>query len=160
MQNETATPIEFYENSSADSPKLFQWRPASSRGAIVDRIDSLSVVTWNIWFDKLEQDTRYSSVLKELVSIPPIDVIALQEVTPAFLEMIYADITIQRDWLLTDYRDANHRQEIVESWYGNIFLVRRKWARNIRGWVTKFPTSRMGRYLVTLEIFQGDTSVV
>ena len=113
-------------DSSGDLSKPLQWRPASSRSAVADRIDSLRLVTWNIWFDKLEQNTRYSSVLKELISIPSVDVIALQEVTSAFLEMIQADITIQRDWLLTDYRDANHRQQtarigtgIFSSYGGN-----------------------------------------
>jgi endonuclease/exonuclease/phosphatase family metal-dependent hydrolase len=160
MKTELATPVEFYECSFSDSSKPLQWRPASSRNAVTDRIDSLRLVTWNIWFDKLEQDRRYSSVLKELTSIPSVDVIALQEVTSAFLEMIQVDSIIQKDWLLTDHRDANHRQQITENWYGNIFLVRRKWAGNIRGWVIKFQTSKLGRFLVTVEIFQRDASVV
>jgi hypothetical protein len=158
METELITAIEFYEYSG--DPSKLQWRPASARGAIADCIKSLGLVTWNVWFDKLEQDTRHSSVLQELTSIPSIDVIALQEATSAFLEIIQTDTTIQSDWLLTDYRDANHRRQIVENWYGSIFLVRRKWAGNIRGSVTKFPTSKLGRFLLTLEIFQGDTSVV
>src|SRR6266496_189804 len=157
MNSESAAPIDFYEYSSDNALNPPQWSPASSGTAIVDRIDSLHLVTWNIWFDKLEQDIRYSSSLQELLSIPSIDVIAIQEATSEFFELIQADTTIQRDWLFTDYRDANHRIQITENWYGNIFLVRKKWAGNIRGWVKRFPTSSFGRFLVIFEIFQGDT---
>lgn len=162
MSTNPANPILFYEyapsNSHSAAPS--QWIPASSYAPHVDRISSLRVVTWNIWFDRREQDIRFPAVLAELLSIPLVDVICLQEATTSLLDLIRADKTIRQDWLITDYTDENHRWEIPPSWYGNIFLVRKVWAGNIRGWVKRFPTSSMGRFALVLEIGKGDECMV
>lgn len=162
MSTNPANPILFYEyapsNSHSAAPS--QWIPVSSYDPHLDRISSLRVVTWNIWFDRREQHIRFPAVLAELLSIPLVDVICLQEVTTSFLDLIRADKTIRRDWLITDYTDENHRWEIPPSWYGNIFLVRKVWAGNIRGWVKRFPTSRMGRFALVLEIGKDDECMV
>lgn len=157
----SAISVDFCEYTSSDGPSNpSQWIPVSSPTAIADRIDSFRLVTWNIWFDKLEKNIRNYSILRELFSIPSVDVIALQEVTSYFLELVQKEKIICSEWIITDYRDTKHRRGISENWYGNIFLVRKKWAGNIRGWVKGFPTSSKGRFIEILEIFQGDTSVV
>ena len=159
------TRIPFYEFSSKDS-SASQWQPVSSCSgpypAIVDRIDTLGLLTWNIWFDKLEQRSRFVAILETITSLNNFDIIALQEVTPEFLQLARAHPAVQRDWIFTDYQDQEHQKGIDQTWYGNMFLVRRKWIGNIRGWVQKFPTSTMNRFVVLLEVFQGDnnTSVV
>jgi hypothetical protein len=157
----TTTTIPFYEYASKDPGKP-QWQPVSSCSPTVDRdrIDTLRLLIWNIWFDKLEHNIRFSAVIEEILSIPNLDIAGLQEVTPEFLNLARAHPVIQRDWILTDYEDEQHLRELDPTWYGNVFLVRRKWAGSIRGWVKKFPTSTMKRFVVMLEIFQGDTSVV
>jgi hypothetical protein len=162
MSSGSGTPIIFYEYvpSSTESGESSQWSPVSSHPPCVDPITSLRVVTWNIWFDRRDQRTRFSAVIAELRAMPCIDVICLQEVTTSFLDLIHADAAIRTDWLITDYTDENHRWEIPPSWYGNIVLVRKKWAGNIGGWVKKFPTSTMGRYALVLEISQNDKCVV
>lgn len=155
------TRIPFYVFSSKVS-NASQWQPVLSCScpypAIVDRIDTLRLLTWNIWFDKLEQRNRFVAILEKITSLPNLDIIALQEVTPEFLQLARAHPAIQQDWIFTDYQDQEHQKGIDPTWYGNIFLVRRKWIGNIRGWVQKFPTSTMNRFVVLLEIFQGDNS--
>jgi endonuclease/exonuclease/phosphatase family metal-dependent hydrolase len=162
MSTNPANPILFYEyvSTNSHSPESSQWSPVSSHPPNADRISSFRVITWNIWFDRREQHVRFSAVLTELLSIPLVDVICLQEVTTSFLDLIRADKSIRRDWLITDYTDENHRWEVVPSWYGNIFLVRKVWAGNIQGWVKRFPSSRMGRFALVMEIVDDDKCMV
>lgn len=162
MSRNPANPILFYEYAplNSHSPESSQWIPVTSHTSKVDRISSLRVVTWNIWFDRREQHIRFPAVLAELRSLPLVDVICLQEVTTSFLELIRADKSIRQNWLITDYTDEIHRREIPPSWYGNILLVRKAWAGNIRGWVKRFPSSSMGRFAVILEIGNDDECMV
>jgi hypothetical protein len=158
----SATPISFYEyragTTSADDS---DWRPLDSTyPGITNPITDLRIVTWNVWFDKVEKRTRFEGSLKELLAIPALDVVSLQEVTPQFLEWLQFSEEIRSDWLLTNAWDSDHRREIPENWYGCVFLVRKRLAGNIRGWVKKFPTSKMGRFVVMADIFQKEESVV
>jgi hypothetical protein len=134
--------------------------PLSIHATITDCIDTVRLVTWNIWFDELQHDLRYHSVLDELLTIPLVDVISIQEVTSRFFELLRIDSRVRNDWLMTDYTDDSHRREIPPNWYGNIFLIRKKWAGSIRGWVRKFPTSNRKRFIEIIEIFQEHTSMV
>ena len=161
MASAKATPIHFYEHiPQTSSTKGGDWRPISSHQPLADSITTLRIVTWNIWYDDLEQNIRFSGALKELLAVPSVDVVSLQEVTPQFLRWMQSSPDIRADWVLTDCWDAEHQQEIPANSYGCVMLVKRKWAANIRGWVKKFPTSKMGRFVVMMEIFQEDASLV
>jgi hypothetical protein len=159
-----ATPLVFYKytsrSSSLNDISGPEWRPLSPSSTLKDPITNLRLVTWNIWFDKDDQAIRFQAVIDQLHNIPTPDVVSLQEVTPSFLEMIRADEWIRAEWVMTDYLDANHQKQIAPNWYGNMLLVRKKWAGNIRGWTQKFPTSVYGRFIDMVEIFEGDKSVV
>lgn len=61
---------------------------------------------------------------------------------------------------MTDYTDREHDKELDRTWYGNIFLVRRGLGRGIQGWVKMFDNSSMKRFVVILEVLQGDKSLV
>lgn len=161
MDTGSTISIDFYEYIVSDQQsKPSQWTTINPQIAMGDHIESFRLVTWNIWFDKLEQDLRNSSILQELFSIPSVDIIAIQEATTPFLELIQSDKRIRTGWIITDYRDINYGREISSNWYGNIFLVRKKWIGNIRGWVKMFPTSNQGRFIEVLEISRAETSVV
>src|SRR6202035_4488882 len=158
----SATPIEFYEYATSDSSSTndSQWQPLISHAPITEPIVALQLATWNVWFDELEQKTRFSAIIEILLSITSLDIVSLQEVTPEFLKIAQRHPSIQANWVLTDCWDAAHQEELQSSGKGNIFLVRRKCAGNARAWVKKFPTSTMERFVVMLEISQGDTNVV
>jgi hypothetical protein len=163
MARTSATPVLFYEYIPHDisATEHSGWRPTSeSHPSLADSITTLRLITWNIWFDKLEQKPRFLGTLRKLLETPSVDIVSLQEVTPQFIHGLQSSTAIRTDWLLTDCWDADHQREIPPKLYGNIFLVRRKWAGNVRGWAKKFPTSTMGRFVVMAEVFQGTASVV
>ena len=49
----------------------------------------LTVMTWNMWFDKKNRAQRTETLLNEIISYNP-DIVALQEVVPESLEIIIA----------------------------------------------------------------------
>lgn len=160
-----AVPITFYQLLDGPNTTKPNWQPIghfSPNEPFADRPKRLRLITWNVWYEQVEQESRFSGFIKEISTITasPVDIIALQEVTPRFLSWLQADITIGSNWLLTDPWDESHRKGIPENWYGIIFLVNRKWARNIRGWAQAFPTSKMGRFVEMVEFFCGDESIV
>jgi endonuclease/exonuclease/phosphatase family metal-dependent hydrolase len=158
----SATPIPFYEFSSDKASEAPKWSPMDLTPDENLAIHGFTLATWNVWFGKLEQDIRFASVVKTLLSLSA-DIVCIQEATPGFIEKVFANSDIRRDWVLSDYRDEHHKTEIQgheEIWYGNMILVQKKWAGNIRGWVKQFPTSKKRRYIVILEIYQGNTGAV
>ncbi|MDB4989869.1 MAG: endonuclease [Myxococcaceae bacterium] len=104
-------------------------------------LHTLRVATFNVWFDSFEQAVRRRAVLDILERESP-DVIALEEVTPSFLDAllaepwIRADYAISRVWLSPTVR------------YDVVMLSKLP--------VTRFTahtlTSRMGRMLHTVEL--------
>jgi hypothetical protein len=161
----SSAPIQLYEyvpsiNPTKTSGSRKDWCLVSHHPELPAPVTACSVVTWNVWFDKLEQESRFQGALKELLSLPSVDLICLQEVTPQFIEWLQLSADIRAEWLMTDCWDAYHQAEIPPNWYGCIFLVNKKWAGNIRGWVRKFPTSKMGRFVIMAEVFQGHASLV
>src|SRR5579859_2086862 len=125
-------------------------------------IPSITLLTWNIWFDALFQNPRFTTILHTITTYPNLDIVALQEVTPPFIRLAKSHPEIQRNWIITDYTDSEHGTEIQRTWYGNIFLVRRGLveAGEIRGWVKRFEGSKMRRFVVLLEISRGSKSLV
>ena len=50
-------------------------------------MSSISVLTWNVWFDDFKKEERYNEILTICRAIGP-DVVCLQEVTPFFIRML------------------------------------------------------------------------
>lgn len=166
METSSATPIDFYEHvipevrldfATTEDP---DWHPIEFKREASDPINSLRIVTWNVWFDKVQQKTRFLGALDELFKLPDVDIVCLQEVTKEFLGWLKSTPEIRADWLVTDRWDADHAREVPENYYGCIFLLRKKWAGNVRAWVQKFPTSKMGRFVVMAEFFQAGKTLV
>jgi hypothetical protein len=154
MDNLTAVPIPFYEYTSGS------WSPASSKSAMQENVEFLRLVNYNIWFDELEQPARFNAVLAEIFALPDVDIVAIQESTPEFIAIARANPSIQRDWLVTDFHDAAHLSHLYFNFYGNSYLVRKKWAGRIQGWVREFPKSSLKRYIVILDILQQNSTIV
>jgi tyrosyl-DNA phosphodiesterase 2 len=60
-------------------------------------LDGLTVATFNIWFDSHHAEQRYLATAEILRQLAP-DVVALQEVTPAAL-----DVFLSRQWVRDEY---------------------------------------------------------
>jgi hypothetical protein len=119
-----------------------------------------TIATWNVWFTRMAQKTRFHAIIRELLETPELDMVSLQEVTKEFLKCLMSTPEILKDWMWTFCWDRDHRHETHQQRYGNIVLVKRKWIFNVRAWVQRFPTSTMNRYVTMVEFFQGDQALV
>ena len=111
------SPIQFYEYSPAVAPERSscatpEWCSVSASPEQGELVTSFSVVTWNVWFDKLEQHTRFSSALNELLALHSADLVCLQDATPQFIKWLQLSPEIRANWLLTDCWDADHQLEM------------------------------------------------
>jgi endonuclease/exonuclease/phosphatase family metal-dependent hydrolase len=103
-------------------------------------LSSLRVLTYNVWFDRYECERRCAAVL-EILARESADVIALQEVTPYFLQRLLAE-----PWLRENY--VSSRSKLVDARYDVVMLSRLPVSRCI----SHTLTTDMGRRLHTLEI--------
>jgi endonuclease/exonuclease/phosphatase family metal-dependent hydrolase len=103
-------------------------------------LSGLRVVTYNVWFDRFEWERRCSAVLDILRDQAP-DVIALQEVTPYFLQRLLAE-----PWLRDSY--SSSRSKLLDARYDVVMLTRLP----VRRFVSHELTTDMGRRLHALEI--------
>jgi hypothetical protein len=162
MEIPFATPIRFYGyvDNETSFEKGQEWCPVSCHEPLTKPITTLNLATWNVWFDKLEDRSRFDGALQEILALPSLDIISFQEITREFLSWLQQSNEIRASWVLTNCWDEEHLQEISDKWYGCIFLVKKELAGNIRAWVKKFPTSKMGRFVVIAEVFEGKASLV
>ena len=120
------------------------WCKADSEVAPI-ALHSLRVATFNVWFDSYEQEVRRRAVLDILEREAP-DIIALEEVTPSFLDAVLSEpwirdhYAVSRVWL-----DPTIRYDVV-------MLSRLPVAR----FTAHTLTSRMGRMLHTVEVATTD----
>ncbi|KAI9365458.1 Endonuclease/exonuclease/phosphatase [Zopfochytrium polystomum] len=122
---------------------------ASSRGST-----TLSIVTYNVWFEALHQSARASHLLNLVLSrdtagqLP--DIICLQEVTHTFLDVLCAHPVVRALYWLSDDH-AGRQSCCVRAFYGVVVLVRRdRWL--LRSCVDVELPSRMGRGIVAVEV--------
>lgn len=79
--------------------------------------DRFSIASWNVWFDPLGQQQRYSAILSACRALSP-DIICFQEVTPSFVSMLDAASDIRDDYSLSDH-------ELDRYPYGNMMLAKK-----------------------------------
>jgi len=102
----------------------------------------LSVVTWNVWFDRFAFHIRRDMILETLWRLSP-DVICLQEVLPSFLPPL-----CQSPWC-DQYDMSDDGSGSSLGSYGVLTLCKKKLHATFR-W-HPFPT-RMGRQLLCAEM--------
>lgn len=83
------------------------------------QMSSISVLTWNVWFDNFKREERYNEILNLCSTIGP-DVVCLQEVTPFFIRMLKEHELCR----LYDVSDHDLTGSTVGS-YGVLSLCRR-----------------------------------
>lgn len=114
---------------------------------------TLSVLTWNIWFDRFKRRVRGDAVVKICEEFLP-HVICLQEVTPSFLRHSLS----LSSTLLANYHcsDSEMTGETVRPYYGVLTLVRKDLNSSFR-WVD-LPT-QMDRKLVIADLHDWSVSI-
>jgi tyrosyl-DNA phosphodiesterase 2 len=103
-------------------------------------LESLRVLTFNVWFDPYAWEQRCHAVL-QILADEAADVIALQEVTPLFLQRLLA-----APWLRESY--VVSRSKLLDARYDVVMLSRLPVSRC----VSHTLTTDMGRRLHALEI--------
>jgi tyrosyl-DNA phosphodiesterase 2 len=117
---------------------LQQWQPLDTINTAPSAVDYLTVVTFNVWFADDYFDARCAATLTLLATHQP-DIIALQEVTPAFLKQV-----LNTSWIQAEYRISDIYGDSVDP-YGVLILSRLP----ILEWSFVPLPSAMGRHLVT-----------
>jgi len=123
----------------AFSESAGRWTPTPQRTHGSLPLDRLRVATYNVWFDPYELDRRCSAVLS-ILEEEDLDVIALEEVTPPFLNTLLATHWVRAQYFLSrDHVDPTQRYDVL--------MMSRHPAR----FVAHALTSIMGRRMHALE---------
>ncbi|KAJ3320078.1 hypothetical protein HDV06_005728 [Boothiomyces sp. JEL0866] len=102
--------------------------------------NSLSLVTYNIWFDGLLQKERCNALIQEISIYDP-DIICLQECTNGSQKVLAENPYIRQKYIMSDFGT-----ESFDTWYGVVMLTKRDLLVTS---IEKIPfNSRMGRFLV------------
>lgn len=101
-------------------------------------LSALRVCTYNVWFDPFESAKRCSAVLAILAEAAP-DVIALQEVTPSFLNALLLE-----PWVRSAY--AVSRSKLIDARYDVVMMSKLP----VRHFICHELSTDMGRKLHAL----------
>lgn len=80
-------------------PDAHRWR-AEPRSCRVE-LERLTLVTYNVWFGEHRLERRLAALMEEVGRCDP-DLVALQEVTAAHLELLLADARVRRLYRVSD----------------------------------------------------------
>mmetsp|Transcript_7169 Transcript_7169/g.21332 ORF Transcript_7169/g.21332 Transcript_7169/m.21332 type:complete len:353 (-) Transcript_7169:322-1380(-) len=121
-------------------------RPPSGAGSVRPLPDSISVLTWNVWFGRHRQTDRYSAIVAEVLR-RDVDVACFQEVTAPFV----AALTSSRD-----VRDKYDLSPSVIRQYGVLTIAKKSLGATFEE--LDLPT-RMGRTLIVAWLTAARSSV-
>ena len=121
---------------------LRQWMPLEQADPSSLARDTLKVVTFNVWNAPDFRQERCVATLALLASLQP-DLVALQEVSPPFLDQILTTPWIQAEYCLSDIYGSS-----VDP-YGVLLFSRVP----ITQWQLLALPSAMGRHLVSARAF-------
>ena len=108
---------------------------------LLSRRLSISLVTWNVWFDSLERTARYNHIFQTIQSIKP-DIVCLQEVTPYFVEQLKLWPEILKFYSFSDQLDS---ASIIP--YGVAVLCRKSLSPEFK--FVALPTNMYRKLLIT-----------
>jgi endonuclease/exonuclease/phosphatase family metal-dependent hydrolase len=137
-------PYVYEDEKWTKNPQQFEQRVQNE-----DKIDlnSITCVTYNVWFDSYEQSIRYNALL-DIVHQQDADVVCLQEVTSSFLDIACSKDWIQADYVLTEATPSNFTIDP----YGVILMIHK---RVFTKYATERPKvmlhqlpSKMSRHLI------------
>jgi len=116
--------------------------------------NTLSIVSYNVWFDNFECIARWQAILEILTKLRP-NVIGFQECTETFMNLLISNDFIRQNYLLSDIST-----NLWEARYGICLLIQKEIATSTtKIKLHKLPT-QMGRnaILATLN-FTGEHSI-
>lgn len=120
---------------------VHEWVPiATSSETCGISVSSLSLVTFNVWFERIHRISRALGLMDVVRKCSP-DVMALQESSVEFLKAI-----LSLDWIRNEYwcSDCGDCSTFGQSWYGVVLLSKIPCSNLV---IKPLPT-RLGRKLV------------
>ncbi|CAM9598990.1 unnamed protein product, partial [Heterosigma akashiwo] len=103
----------------------------------------LSILTWNVWFDRFAAQQRFQSILSQTLTLGP-DVACFQEVVPLFISTVYNTPEFSE---LYDISDDGSGASIRP--YGVLMMVKKSHAAQFEFY--DMPTN-MGRRLLVADL--------
>jgi endonuclease/exonuclease/phosphatase family metal-dependent hydrolase len=129
-----------------------EWRPLAKSIAFADASaacpSTLSVATYNVWFDNMVNDIRYPAIAK-LVAATDADIVCLQEVNQNFLGHLKADTTVRAAYACLGIEGETIRGG---AFHGCLMLVNRKTLTVTQGALTDLPYTRDQRRLLSTRV--------
>jgi endonuclease/exonuclease/phosphatase family metal-dependent hydrolase len=111
--------------------------------------DTLSVVTWNVWFDSLERERRIRHILCTMQSMQP-DVACFQEVTAHFIAVLRHNSALNAEYDV--FEDVSPAFGVSAKSYGALIMCKKTYAATFS---RHNLTSLMERDLLVAELQLG-----
>jgi endonuclease/exonuclease/phosphatase family metal-dependent hydrolase len=129
---------------------------SSSLPSTAAAAESLTIVTWNVWFDVFERERRTNHVLSTTQSIQP-DVACFQEVTASFVTALGQNSLSESYHVCEDVSAVSTSASSIP--YGALIMCKKKYAARFS---RHELTTLMGRELLVaeLQLSQGQRFVV
>lgn len=103
--------------------------------------DSLQILSWNVWFEDVEFDTRMKSIISIITKLCP-SFVCLQEVTPRLIQLLHENLNIKNEYDIS----SDHIPDTSEDYgYSVLTLARKELQCSFD--LIPLPTT-MGRHLV------------
>lgn len=130
-----------------------KWRPLPESirfaGASAAYPSTLSVATYNVWFDNVVNDVRYPAIAK-LVTAMDADIVCLQEVNQSFLRHLKADTNVRAAYTCVGIEGETIRGG---AFHDCLMLVNRKTLTVPQGALNDLPGTRDQRRLLSARVF-------
>lgn len=120
-----------------------EWSRVNSHSTYISQEQQVTLITWNVWFDKFMFDKRVAEIIRIIVE-KDADLVCLQEVTPRFVQFLCKDEEIRKKYVLSDVDGASVNP------YGVLMMSKFK-VDAFHNFA--FPESGMGRSLLC-SVFQ------
>lgn len=111
--------------------------------------DKLSVMSYNVWFDHRDRDTRVTEIINLCQRLNP-SVICLQEVTHQ-MYTTFAD-KLGNIGYMSSFKDSKQYQKVATSGYGVVIFSKIPLV-SVR--VSPFMKTKMGRYFIIAKLQNG-----
>jgi endonuclease/exonuclease/phosphatase family metal-dependent hydrolase len=108
--------------------------------------NTLTLLTYNVWFDSFHFDERMQHIIHETLALNP-DICCFQEVLPQFASALHSNAELNEKYVMSSF---------ITSGYGTMTLARRELSPSFE--MVEFP-SHMGRSLLKTTVMVNNVHV-
>jgi endonuclease/exonuclease/phosphatase family metal-dependent hydrolase len=146
----TSVPASAFHKTSLFGKREWQAKaePTALKSSSASSPRTLSIATYNVWFNNMVNDVRYPAIAKLLAAMGA-DIVCLQEVNQSFLKYLKADAVIRATYTCLG---ANGETISGGAFHGCLMLVKRTTLTAARGALTNLPDTRDHRKLLSVQV--------